>query len=156
MAATEALAGRKVLLVEDDFFIADEIVRTLEEGGADVVGPAVSVQGALELMGKCSARRRGARRQPRWGEVYPVADALAKRGVPFMFATSSSKEMIPRRYAAVDKHAASSSTRGGLLKHCSHELAHLLAIQKVVKECASRAARAGTEEAPVGDTGRLR
>ena len=102
MAATEVLAGRKVLLVEDDFFVADEIVRTLAEGGADVVGPAVSVQGALELIDR-SAPLDGAVLDVNLNgeKVYPVADALAERGVPFVFATSCSKEMIPRRYAAV-------------------------------------------------------
>jgi CheY-like chemotaxis protein len=102
MAATEVLAGRKVLLVEDDFFVADEIVRTLAEGGADVVGPAVSVQGALELIDQ-SAPLDGAVLDVNLNgeKVYPVADALAERGVPFVFATSCSKEMIPRRYAAV-------------------------------------------------------
>ena len=74
MAATEALAGRKVLLVEDDFFIADEIVRTLAEGGADVVGPAVSVQGALELIDQ-SAPLDGAVLDVNLNgeKVYPVA-----------------------------------------------------------------------------------
>ena len=36
---TAPLAGLRVLVVEDDYFIADEICSTLRAGGAEVLGP---------------------------------------------------------------------------------------------------------------------
>ncbi len=38
-----ALAGRRVLLVEDDYFIAVDLKSGFEEGGAQVLGPVASV-----------------------------------------------------------------------------------------------------------------
>lgn len=110
MAATKALAGRKVLVVEDDVFIADKIVRTLEEGGADVVGPAGSVQGALELIiiDQRTAGRCRARHQPEWGEGLPCCGRARRAGRAFfVFATSCSEAMIPHRYASVTRYGKS-------------------------------------------------
>jgi orotate phosphoribosyltransferase len=39
----EKLSGRLVLVVEDEYFIADEIAEALREAGAEVVGVAVIV-----------------------------------------------------------------------------------------------------------------
>ena len=96
------LAGRKLLLVEDDGVVAHEVVRALEEDGAIVLGPAASVHDALALIGQ-HARLDGAVLDInlKGGKVYPVAALLAEHGVPFVFATNCSRAEIPRRYAAV-------------------------------------------------------
>jgi DNA-binding NarL/FixJ family response regulator len=44
------LTGVSVLVVEDDFFVATDIKQTLEDAGADVVGPAASVTEAMHLI----------------------------------------------------------------------------------------------------------
>ncbi|MBB3564568.1 DNA-binding response OmpR family regulator [Rhizobium sp. BK512] len=44
------LNGKRVLIVEDDYFIADETRRALESAGAIVIGPASSVESALALI----------------------------------------------------------------------------------------------------------
>ncbi len=36
---SQALAGRRILVVEDEYFIADEMARTLSRAGAQVLGP---------------------------------------------------------------------------------------------------------------------
>ena len=46
------LAGRKLMLVEDDDVVAHEVVRAFEEDGAIVLGPAASVHDALALIGQ--------------------------------------------------------------------------------------------------------
>lgn len=49
-AARPDLTGRRVLVVEDDYTIADVLCRHLEGAGADVLGPVPDVAGALELL----------------------------------------------------------------------------------------------------------
>jgi DNA-binding response OmpR family regulator len=43
------LAGQKVLVVEDEFFVGLEIAHTLEAAGAEIVGPAWSLADAEKL-----------------------------------------------------------------------------------------------------------
>ena len=101
MAVTQALAGRTVLLVEDDYFIAHEAIRRLEDGGAAVVGPATDVTGALDLINNAPLDGAVLDIHLNGEMVYPVADVLVARGVPFVFATSCPEPMIPPRYAGV-------------------------------------------------------
>ena len=48
--STRSLAGQRVLVVEDEYVIALEVGRALEDEGAEVVGPVASVSAALELI----------------------------------------------------------------------------------------------------------
>jgi DNA-binding response OmpR family regulator len=85
----------KVLVVEDEFVVALTMEATLRRGGYDVVGPAASVRQAL--------RRLDAERPEAAvldvnldGEtVFPVADALAERQVPFVFVTGYERPDLP-------------------------------------------------------------
>lgn len=43
------LAGQKVLVVEDEFFVGLEIAHTLEAAGAEIIGPAWSLADAEKL-----------------------------------------------------------------------------------------------------------
>ena len=87
--AIEPLAGRRILVVEDEYLIAIELKRWLQEAGAAVLGPAPSVEQALDLIeddGALDAAVLDINLGP--GEtVYPVADQLAALGVPSLFAT---------------------------------------------------------------------
>jgi CheY-like chemotaxis protein len=101
----EALRGRRFLVVEDDYAIAKDIARWLEDAGAEVVGPAGTVEDALELVESEAFPLDGAALDINLhGEtVYPVADALAARGVPFVFATGYDADVIPEAYAGVPR-----------------------------------------------------
>lgn len=77
------LAGRSVLVVEDDYYLADEHARALETAGAIVLGPAPSVAAALDLLGREAALEAAVLDVNLGGEmVYAVADTLAVRGIP--------------------------------------------------------------------------
>ena len=96
------LAGRCVLLVEDDYFIADDLIRTFEASGAEVVGPVASVAGALDLIAATERLDGAVLDINLQGEMaYPVADALVARGVPFVFATGYDEASIPARFAHI-------------------------------------------------------
>ena len=100
----DALSGHKVLLVEDDYFIADEMQRTLSKRGAKVLGPVASVDRALALI-EASPKIDAAVLDINLRDVmvFPVADALTTRGVPFIFATGYEGTVIPTRDAHVQR-----------------------------------------------------
>ena len=101
-SATNPLAGCRVLLVEDEYFIADDLRRQFEESVAEVLGPVPRVEEALELIAatpNIDAAVLDINLQDEM--VYPVADALQARGVPFIFSTGYEKATIPARYADV-------------------------------------------------------
>ena len=78
--------GLRVLVVEDAALLAWELDAGLTEAGAVVVGPAADVDEALGLLDQpidaavldCNLNGESVR---------PVAEALAARGAPFLFAT---------------------------------------------------------------------
>ena len=94
--------GRRVLVVEDEYFIADEMRDAFEKAGAEVLGPVPTVEAALDLLSRTSALDGAVLDINLVGEVgYPVAEALMRRGVPFVFATGYDGAVIPTTYDAV-------------------------------------------------------
>jgi signal transduction histidine kinase len=89
-AATEvSLRGRLVLVAEDEPLVAMELVETLGALGCRVAGPAATVEEALRLAaaeaGRLSAAVLDVNLHGR--AAFPVADLLAARGVPVVWAT---------------------------------------------------------------------
>ena len=103
MSPREAsLAGRVLLVVEDEYLVAAELARALERHGAEVLGPVPDVRRALRLLAD-TARLDGALLdiQLRDKSVYPVAEALRARGIPFVFVSGFELEFIPEAYREV-------------------------------------------------------
>ncbi|KAB0676201.1 response regulator [Aureimonas leprariae] len=99
---TDALVGRHILIVEDDWFIVEEIVQHLETAGAIVVAPASDLAGALGLAAKAEPLDGAILNVSLHDELtYTVADVLRERGVPFAFATGFERREIPKAYADV-------------------------------------------------------
>jgi CheY-like chemotaxis protein len=101
----ERLKGRCLLVVEDEYIVAADLAASLESVGAQVIGPAGSVQEALTLVEMDEGRLDGAVLDInlRGERVFPVADALARRGVPFVFTTGYDAVAIPNSYAGVPR-----------------------------------------------------
>jgi CheY-like chemotaxis protein len=99
------LAGRRILIVEDEYLVAMDLALGLSDLGADIVGPAASVEEALELVGSVGGELDGAVLDVnlRNERVYPVADALAALGVRFIFASGYDAGLMPPAYADVPR-----------------------------------------------------
>jgi DNA-binding LytR/AlgR family response regulator len=105
MDESRQLEGRCLLVVEDEYLVAADLAASLELLGAEVVGPAGSVEEALTLVENEGGRLDGAVLDInlRNERVYPVADVLAARGVPFVFTTGYDAAVVPRPYSDVPR-----------------------------------------------------
>lgn len=88
------LAGRRILIVEDEFLLAMELESLLLQRGCMVLGPASSVGQALAVLDQeqpdialLDVNLRGER-------ATPVAAALQGRGVPFVLITGYSEAQL--------------------------------------------------------------
>jgi CheY-like chemotaxis protein len=83
----EPLAGRRVLVVEDEAMIALLIQDMLADLGTTVVGPAARIDEALALARSAEIDLAALDLNLGGEPVYPVAEALAERSIPFVFMT---------------------------------------------------------------------
>ncbi len=100
----DVLSGRKVLVVEDDALLAMELAEELEAIGAVPIGPAMTVVSALNIVHNEKRIDAALMNVNLRGEVsFPVADALAKRGVPFLFVTGND-QFVSERFPGIPRH----------------------------------------------------
>lgn len=99
-----ALAGARLLIVEDEYTIAADLAQALQDIGAEVVGPAGSVQHALRILSEAPEIDGAVLDISLHDErVYPVADVLRQRGIPFVFVTGYERWVIPDAFADVPR-----------------------------------------------------
>jgi CheY-like chemotaxis protein len=104
-ASSAGVAGRRVLVAEDEFLLAIRMVGAFAKLGVETIGPVGTIKRALDLV-EHSGHLDGAVLDVklRDGVVYPVAEALRARGVPFVFTTGYSEHAIPDRYKDVARY----------------------------------------------------
>lgn len=91
-------AGRRVFVVEDEMLVAWLLEDMLVDLGCVVVGPAGNINQALAMI-EADAIDAAVLDVNLNGEMsYPIADALAARGVPFFFSTAYAKDRILESY----------------------------------------------------------
>jgi CheY-like chemotaxis protein len=87
MSTPPNLQGLRVLVVEDEMMVSMLIEDMLSDLACVVVGPASRLDEAIELVGRveldCAVLDVNLGGQP----IFPLADLLRERGVPFAFAT---------------------------------------------------------------------
>lgn len=98
------LQGRRILLVEDEYFIACAMQCGLEDVGASVVGPAAFVEDALALLDSEPVDGAVLDVSLNDGKVYPVAEVLMARGIPFVFTTGYSASDLPPAWRHVPRY----------------------------------------------------
>jgi len=98
------LKGCRVLLVEDEYYIADDLGQRLSAHGAILLGPVPTLERALAVV-QSAAPIDGAvvDLNLRGQMAFPVVDALQERGVPFVFATGYNAVAIPDRYQHIPR-----------------------------------------------------
>lgn len=87
MIGGDELNGTRILVVEDEAAISLLLEDMLLDFGCELVGPAARLATALELARKEAIDLAILDVNVAGEPIYPVAEALAERGVPFVFST---------------------------------------------------------------------
>ncbi len=93
--ATTSLAGWRILVVEDETLIALLLEETLQELGCVVVGPVGKLDAALRLASDEVLNGAILDVTIRGGRVYPVAEILLGRDMPFVLASGYENWALP-------------------------------------------------------------
>jgi CheY-like chemotaxis protein len=99
----DPLSGLRLLVVEDEALVAMQLEDMLGELGCVVVDVAGTVSRGVALAADAEVRLDGAILDVNLGgeKVYPVAERLAERGVPFVFCTGYGLSGISGEFAHV-------------------------------------------------------
>lgn len=95
----DSLRGRRVLVVEDEYFIADDIAETLTRAGATVIGPFAGPREAIAAINSAPPDFAILDINLRGEANFTVADEMAARNLPFVFSTGYDASSIPERHA---------------------------------------------------------
>ncbi|MDO6414265.1 response regulator [Sphingomonas sp. BIUV-7] len=92
------LAGKRILVVEDEMAIMIMLVGALEELGCEAVFTASTVIQACDILAANLFDAAMLDINLSGTTSYPVAAVLQGRGIPFIFSTGYQVERIPERY----------------------------------------------------------
>lgn len=116
---SDTLSGRRVMLVEDESLVAMLLETILEDMGCALVGTASSLDEGLALAreaGEIDAALLDVNVAGR--PVFPIAEALRDRGVPFVFSTGYGQGGLPdewREQPTIQKPFTESTVREALM-----------------------------------------
>ena len=96
MPVTTEFTGLRVLLVEDEPLVCLLFEDMLAELGCEIIGPACDVDRAIALARDHESIQAAILDVNVAGQVvFPVAEILSERGIPFSFATGLSAKGLP-------------------------------------------------------------
>ncbi|MFK4506853.1 response regulator [Bradyrhizobium daqingense] len=96
------LAGCRVLVVEDEYFLAEDIGKALRTLGAEIAGPVGHIEDAVEVLHNGGILDGAVldvniRAEP----IFPIARELRARHVPFVFTTGYDRISIEAEFRDV-------------------------------------------------------
>jgi len=98
MSDESLLAGRRILIVEDEIMVAWALEDILTGIGCVIVGPAARLNQALAMIETEIIDVALLDINLNGEKSYLIADALGARGVPFVFSTGSRQDRMPDGY----------------------------------------------------------
>lgn len=93
-----ALTGKRILVAEDRYLLADDMCRVIAACAGEPVGPVATLPEALELVRTERLDAALLDVDLRGEQVFALADMLEARGVPFLFITGFERSALPKAH----------------------------------------------------------
>ena len=97
------LKGTRVLIVEDEYYLADDLSRALSGAGAEIVGPVGTLEDAENTVSEGEFDCAVVDMNLRGDFAYAVAQRLGASGVPYVVATGYNQSSLPDSLANVPR-----------------------------------------------------
>ena len=94
MTTSTPLSGQRILVLEDDYYLATDTADAVRRAGATVVGPYSCEQDALAQIKLAAPTIALLDINLGLGPSFNIARMLKQRGVPLIFVTGYNEEMI--------------------------------------------------------------
>jgi CheY-like chemotaxis protein len=101
MAVQHQLANCRVLIIEDEYFVAKDLEVACKLLGAGVVALAGDLDAAIDLVARGGFDIAVLDIDLRGRQSFGVADQLRRQETPFVFTTGYNAKVIPARFADV-------------------------------------------------------
>lgn len=96
------LQGRRILVVEDEYLIADELRKELERAGAIAIGPVSTLKEGVAILEQGEDLDGVVLDLNLGGTMaFPLADLLLEMTIPVVFASECDASAIPSRYESI-------------------------------------------------------
>jgi PAS domain S-box-containing protein len=92
------IAGKRILLIEDEALISMDLEASLTKGGCEVLGPASTLDQAKQMIEKADFDGALVDANLAGHPVDDLAAALTKRNIPFAFVTGYGREALPAAF----------------------------------------------------------
>lgn len=100
--AVKALAGNKLLIVEDEYLIGQDLAYGPQREGIDILGPYASTASAIDVLQKTENVGAAILDLNISGHIaFDLAEKLAERNIPFIFYTGYQSVIVPDKFRAV-------------------------------------------------------
>jgi hypothetical protein len=103
------LRGLRLLIVEDEWMLAEDLARYFSKMGAHILGPAATVEQASVHADDAEAAILDVNLNGR--RVFPIAEKLMRRSVPFVFFSGETEIVIPDHLRSVSNLRKSSGSQ---------------------------------------------
>jgi DNA-binding response OmpR family regulator len=103
MTGEADLSGYRVLIVEDEYYLAEDAAQVLRGAGAEVMGPCPTEQSARAALEQQHLDAVLLDVNLGSGPTFKLAETLKDRGIPFVFFTGYDQVMIPKEFDHVER-----------------------------------------------------
>jgi DNA-binding NtrC family response regulator len=102
-SGSTGLDGARILIVEDEYYLAEDLADALKGAGAEVVGPVGSLRQAEAPLGSGDLDGALIDMNLRGEPAFALAERLQAAGVPFVIVSGYSREALPASLAKVPR-----------------------------------------------------